>query len=310
MDQIRLMKQLAEILKRQVFTNITLDFSSVVSKKANTDSVPHTTSWSCGEIYLSGEPNSLIKVNYTPRTITWENGAAPFLQEELAFSNNGAYWTTNVRKKGPINAMSPRNTAEITEKCPAGFQSPRLNGVEQFLVSHAIFFGRSTLREELDRVLSVPAETLPQILKDYSIKKKGDLLIISCRACNPISPGDSISAEMSIDLSKGGALKNWRCETTSGSKGNESTVEVTVDEYTNVNGLWFPTKASRNFQDAKGQVKVEFAAKNYAIRNDSEHLYDIPLTPGTQVVDKRTGINFVVGRTIEDTQKAIKAGIK
>lgn len=259
---------------------------------------------------LAGEPNSLIKVNYSPMTISWENGAAPFLQQEVAFSNNGAYWTTNVRKKGPMNEMSLMNTAEITEKCPTSFEEPRLDGVEQFLVSHAIFFGRSTLKQALDQVFSLPSAALPQVTKYYTIREEGSFIIISFQASHPITEGESIHTEMWVDLSKGGALKQWRSERKSTSRATESTVEVTVDEYANVNGLWFPTRASRHYKDSDGEVKVEFRASHYTTKDDGSKLYDITLVPGTQVSDKRTNINFVVGSTIEDTQNTIKAGIK
>lgn len=309
-EQVKLLKQLVDVLAKGFFKNITLDFASVVSKRTSNAPDWRATSWSCGDICLAGEPNSLIKINYTPMTITWENGAAPFLQEEMAFSNNGAYWTTNVRKKGPINAMSLRNTAEITEKCPARFEAPRINGIEQFLVSHAIFFGISTLKQTLDEVLSMPSAALPQIMKNFTVRKEGSFIIISCQASNPVSEGESIQAEMWVDLSKGGVLKQWRSERKSPLKNRENTVEVTVDEYANVNGLYFPTRASRYYKDSDGEVKVEFRASHYTTKDDGSKLYDITLVPGTQVSDKRTNINFVVGSTIEDTQNAIKAGIK
>ncbi|MFA6176434.1 MAG: hypothetical protein WC765_07640 [Phycisphaerae bacterium] len=308
--QVKLFKQLVDVMAKGSFKNITLDFSSVVSKRTSNDPDWRVTSWSWGDICLASEPNSLIKVNYTPMTLTWENGAAPFLQEEMAFSNNGSYWTTNVRKRGPINAMSLRNTAEITEKCPARFEAPRINGVEQFLVSHAVFFGNSTLKQTLDEVLSMPPVALPQIMKNYTVRKEGSFIIVSCQASDPMTKGESIRAEMWVDLSKGGVLKQWRSERKSPSKNGESTVEVTVDEYANINGLWFPTRASRHYKDSVGEVKVEFRASHYTTKDDGSKLYDITLVPGTQVCDKRTNTNFVVGSTIEDTQNAIKAGIK
>jgi hypothetical protein len=308
--QVELFKQLVDVLAKGSFKNITLDFASVVSKRTSNDPDWQATSWSWGDMCLASEANSLIKVSYTPMTLTWENGAAPFLQEEMAFSNNGSYWTTNVRKRGPINAMSLRNTAEITEKCPARFEAPRINGVEQFLVSHAIFSGNSTLKQTLDEVLGMPPAALPQIMKNYTVRKEGSFIIVSCQASDPMTKGESIRAEMWVDLSKGGVLKQWRSERKSPSKKRESTVEVTVDECANINGLWFPTRASRHYKDSDGEVKVEVRASHYTTKDDGSKLYDITLVPGTQVRDKRTNTNFVVGSTIEDTQNAIKTGIK
>ncbi len=66
-------------------------------------------------------------------------------------------------------------------------------------------------------------------------------------------------------------------------------------QYVDVNGLWFPSWATRIVRSGQTEFSLEFTATNFKIVEDSKDLYEVKLKPGTHVIDKIVNTKFTVG---------------
>jgi len=298
-----------KVIKEAKFKNIGLDFSMVETEIFDSDKSQKTNYWSSGKMFLLGEPDSLIKITYSPRTTTWIDGPSPYLQENQTIAYNGKYWLQLTDKSGPINSMEAIRTATISESCPPAWTAPRWDSGENFLVTHCSFLANLTLEKVLQNLIDAQPEVLiGYYSKICSIKEEGDLMRISIQ--RPPSQTQNKIAEMWIDLKKGGALKRFVSKKTDFADPAWFEKEVVVEDYAKVNGCWFPKKAILKFKNKERQLKLDFTASNFELFDESSNIYEVKLEPGTRVTDQRTKTSFIIGSDIPDTVRAIQSAIK
>lgn len=286
-ELLKQIAQLNELLQKNSFKNVAFNFSMVEKIQRKDEKTFKVTHWSNGKMWLSGRPNSLIKVSYFPDTSDWTDGTSPYLQQNKTYAFNGTYWIKLIDSTGPMNSMIPYKVATITQNPPADWKAPRWNTGEMFLLGHTEFFNHLTLEETLGQFSR--ANNLLGLI--HLTREPGVLKILL--NFPPNKPTNS--SEIWLDLNKGGALQKIITKHYSYTTGEVlSTTENTIEKYENIQGVWFPTKAKRYFNGGDIQITDEFIADHFSIIADSAGLYDAALMPGTQVVDKRTNTSYVV----------------
>ena len=313
--------EVMELLKKARFRNVAFDFSMVQKSAEAGNNEPQVNYWSSGKMWFGGESNSLLKISYRPRTTVWLNGPSPYLEQEETIAFNGKYWLLLTNKSGPIHSMFPIRTATITDTCPAGYKFPRWDSAENFLVTHAAFINNLTLEKTLQSCIIAPiippppadapagagaaaaAEFVGYYAKILNIEKEGDLWKVSYT-------DQEHNAEIWIDSNKSGAIKRYVITTQNKSSPGWYEMEDVIESYTELKGLWLPTKATRRFKNRSRELVLEYSASNFELIDDSSNLFEIKLEPGTRVSDERNNTKFIIGRDLDETVKAMESTIK
>jgi len=277
--------RLKDSLAKNAFKNLCFDFTIVESKKTAGQKNFSITGWDCGKMWLNGKPNSLVKVTYAPCTTLWEGGGAPYYQENKTIAYNGKYWICEITDSGAVDAMTHHPEAVVTGSCPNDWSPTGWSTGEVFFVTHAPFshFQPDNINPSVTQVvkneLSWPSWLRPFLPGPaLRVTEDNDIIKISMEPSN-------FSPEIWLDMQKGGALKKLI------TKHKESTEEITVESYKEVNGIWFPVKGTRVFKSATHETKMEFTASNFTLIDSDQGLYEVKLDPKCHVENKLRSLN-------------------
>lgn len=168
-----------------------------------------------------------------------------------------------------------------------------------FFLGYAQIYDQLTLKEFLEQ---------PQHYKFVSINKENNLLKVVI--ATPSDKPNQIR-EIWLDLDKGGVLKKVISKHNVSREGEfQFEVEDSIEEFANVNGIWFPSKAKRTVHENRGVTTLEFTANNFSMLPSSTDMYEVKLEPGFYVIDERINTTFVVGKSVDDTIKSINLDLK
>lgn len=285
---------LSSILAKSDFQNVFFDFTLVETHKSRGTSHSRVVYWCNGTQVLSGRPDSLFKIEYAPRNTVWEDGAAPYLQEETTIAYNGHLWIEVLYKSGPIGATATCNLAEISESRPRRFERPRWNSGEDFFIGHATFNGKQTIGQFLEALSRLPDQAKLEFARLLNIEHDSSAGIIKIVMALPSDNPTQIS-ELWLDLKRDGALQKNTIRVQRRDGGWFET-KAEVLEFSEVSGFHFPSRARRTVRSPERETVVDFTATNYRLIDKGAGLYEVALPPGTRVSDSRIDRTFVVER--------------